>query len=513
MEKDIRHTYSPLERYWQAKQLLKSGTVLHRQFQQDPNGPRHTDAGATPLNEHLDNPEHLSRNPLLDRNFRLLRVEIGSRADFEDESQVYIKQDDQVLLNPDKVLDWGEHQTLLDFAMTLYDRISPLDELVNPSLNKIFPHGFNTHDFKQHVASVLAGAMSLANRMNLSDFEKKNLIVTVLLHDLGNIYGRKHHAPISALMSSLLIPELRYSETEFAFRSEGQSLEEARLLRIKSGNTIRRGILLHDESSAVHAINTTDISQEQLKRRFGTTSWLTIVADKANAVWYKRVPTVADSPEALSDGNTLLSAMVAEREGDPDWMYDTDQNHIYRELRVTFDQSETMIWMNRSSNKGTKRTVPNPVRVAHKEEGVPYFGSWLSEYFNKMYTRLYLEITGLRIISPGSSFELDIINQDKELGEPIRFALRAGESWNSQKEHLGARLHEYVDDIQRKLKDLIKKVAEDIRSTPAGTTIEIMHTATLLNGWELDVLVQFMSENEESEAQFRKIFCNGGHKD
>jgi len=94
------------------------------------------------------------------------------------------------------------------FIWDIYRQIGNLETASEESLKK---SGGVRHDFS-HVSAVLGNVDQICNALGLCDADREEILISALLHDVGNMHGRKDHHKNGALMAEEYLNQIDMDE-------------------------------------------------------------------------------------------------------------------------------------------------------------------------------------------------------------------------------------------------------------------------------------------------------------
>jgi hypothetical protein len=277
----------------------------------------------------------------------------------------------------------------------LLDHVGFVMDLQQVALDSETPLGFNAHG-RVHVTNVTTRALHLLHELDpLRDAVQRDreLVIGGLLHDIGNLIGRKLHGLYGIYLIWRMCGDRVQDEETVACL--------VRVLEI---------VAFHEVEFA---------SMQASFERLSTASLATIVADKTD-VSYRRISSKSNAIEAIQDPHVIANLLVADssvwrnhaREGAPGqlgWRVD---------FRTKFGAGHSDLFSQLLKQSGRVK-YPKEWTDLYEEASIEYLFLFQSTFLSTYLPRLYVTMNAAFCLFPSVGefvFEVD----DRERGVSIR---------------------------------------------------------------------------------------------
>lgn len=272
-----------------------------------------------------------------------------------------------------------------DAIQYMAEKLSPVYLLNTPSLDSIFPHGFNRHDFK-HLLGVAEDALFLADeaakqRTDITPQTYTMVANIALSHDSGNgIAGRWRHSLAVQPLLKARIPQTANNEAMWLRLLNGDALHDEPILKIFL--TQYGGLKPDGKIDIDKAI---PIMQEHIRPE-----GLIILASDKRQDGRDREPVKARHRDALKDDPNDLVVLLLERETpliSPDGTTYTFRLRYNSHIKPTGQFG----WAGRPSKRveyfptGQRVHLPDDIHKPWRRLGIPHSFSlekaWIDLYY------------------------------------------------------------------------------------------------------------------------------------
>jgi len=278
-------------------------------------------------------------------------------------------------------------------------RLMPIYKLVNPSLDSAYDQGFNRHDW-QHILEVGAVAEQIldALQINKESPNYKNVVISVLGHDLGNLLSRKYHHELSPTLLRLTVPEL--------------------IVDVERFDRLKKIIELHDEgklNKQIQDIANVDDQLRYLSSEIPQEALILFLADKCRMIGRSRVTakSTVDSRAIEHDLHLLLSLCFASQG------LEINEESVIWQIefnRALSSEEERSSKINRFQKADKPKVmVPKRIHDLHQNYGIPHSFSLWSEFMRTNFPKVSLMAKSSLVLFPESQ-EFQIQMTDRANG-------------------------------------------------------------------------------------------------
>lgn len=263
-----------------------------------------------------------------------------------------------------------EPDTLFSY---LLDQFSAVFDLQQVTLDSETVTGFNAHG-SGHVANVARNALLLArgfDPLSANPTLQKEVVIGGLMHDMGNLLGRKLHGLYGVYLMTLLFENVD---------ADAETLE--------SFTTALEVTLFHEvEFGSEHA----------LFQRLDPATLAVIIADKTD-VSFRRVSAKSNVSEAMRDAHVLVNLLIAEstiaREAGLGGRF------VWRvDFRSKFDLEHFDLFSSLLKATGRVR-YPQEWTALYEESNIEYLFVFQSTFLTTYLSRLYLTLRAVFAMFP-----------------------------------------------------------------------------------------------------------------
>jgi hypothetical protein len=271
-----------------------------------------------------------------------------------------------------------------DLEKKLIENLTPVYDLVSKSLDSIHELGFAKHDIP-HIKDVTDEVLKLLNKSGADEKTKIIGVTAAVIHDLGNIFSRKHHSLLSPLIFKLTFPKFIINREDW-FR-------------------VKNAVVYHDEPVIFEEIASwgeIDASKkiEMFKKVFKNEVLALLISDKTRI-----------SRKRLSDKNQTIKAIDENEHYEVNLLGQTDSIVVKKDLVLVkinyhpYATEEEVInfpgFFKKSKHFGYRASVSRGTIQLHKyETPIDNFSAWRHKYWKIYSERTLLAIYSLFALFP-----------------------------------------------------------------------------------------------------------------
>lgn len=277
-----------------------------------------------------------------------------------------------------------------DLYAYLLDHLGFVMDLQQIALDSETPTGFNAHG-KLHVSTVTLNALKLLRQRDpipSTDKKDRELVIGGLLHDMGNLIGRKLHGLFGIYIASQILEN---------YDSDPQVFEHFL--------GVMEVIVFHEVEFA---------SMQTGFAHLGSSTLALIIADKTD-VSFERVSLKSNVPEAVQDLHVLMNLLVANSviwrdtgKGVFGWRVD---------FRAKYSQDHLEFFSSLLKRTGRVR-YPEAWTELYEEANIEYLFLFQSSLLNTYLSRMYVAMSAVFALFP-SVTEFHLVVDDAERGISI----------------------------------------------------------------------------------------------
>ncbi|MBX7213448.1 MAG: hypothetical protein K1X39_05475 [Thermoflexales bacterium] len=256
----------------------------------------------------------------------------------------------------------------------LIDQLAPIYDLQQVALDSETVTGFNAHG-SEHVSNVARKALSLARAydpLGARETLAQEVVIGGLMHDLGNLIGRKLHGLYGVYLMALM-----FEQTEV----DAATLD--------SFTTALEVTLFHEVEFG---------AEQGVFKRLDPATLSVIIADKTD-VSFRRVSAKSNVSEAMRDAHVLVNLLVANasiaRETTPG-----SGRFVWRvDFRSKFDLEHFDLFSSLLKATGRVR-YPQEWQALYEESNIEYLFVFQSTFLTIYLSRLYLTLRAVFAMFP-----------------------------------------------------------------------------------------------------------------
>lgn len=277
-----------------------------------------------------------------------------------------------------------------DLFAYLLDHVGFALDLQQIALDSETPTGFNAHG-KLHVSTVTSNALKLLRQRDpIPNTAKKDreLVIGGLLHDMGNLIGRKLHGLYGIYMASQILEN---------YDADPQTFEHFL--------GVMEVIVFHEVEFA---------SMQTGFAHLNSSTLALIIADKTD-VSFERVSLKSNVPDAVKDPHVLMNLLVANSviwrdnsKGAFGWQVD---------FRAKYSQEHLEFFSSLLKQTGRVR-YPDAWTELYEEANIEYLFLFQSSLLNTYLSRMYVAMSAVFALFP-SVKEFHLVVDDAERGISI----------------------------------------------------------------------------------------------
>ena len=272
---------------------------------------------------------------------------------------------------------------LIDLEKLLKNKLTPIYEAINYSLNGSTKDGFNQHDI-EHVSRVSNQACRFLEAAGYDGKCLKRAVIAAYCHDLGNLLSRKSHEIISANLTELIFPEL-VKDTE-------------------QWKIIKDAILFHNEPMLAETFAREGIREpsdqiDYLKKYLPPEALAVLMADKIQVgrerITNKEIETnVLDQDQHL-ELNLMVNTTSTEIT-DSSFVWNLDFNrYILKNESPKVRRFVKRKSLDEGEEERFKVHVSETVHRLHRSKSIPYHYTYASMFFDLYFDRNFLTMASV----------------------------------------------------------------------------------------------------------------------